>query len=170
MNGSDHLVAKRSGCTPERQKKRTEKDRSETTALNVESPPKENPCTLPTAESVDVGVKKDLVRTHVVALKDDGESVVFRVETLVAPVGIDRSSRGRESATRAACAGRGGRARGRTRARKTRCLATCVTAMRAAVVANRRVAGVGERESTWGVRTRESDDLVLHLVEQYNRL
>jgi hypothetical protein len=34
------------------------------------------------------------------------------------------------------------------------------------VVANCRVAGVGERECTWGVRTREPDDLVLHLVER----
>jgi hypothetical protein len=34
------------------------------------------------------------------------------------------------------------------------------------VVANRRVAGVGERESTWGTRMREPDDLVLHLVER----
>jgi hypothetical protein len=34
------------------------------------------------------------------------------------------------------------------------------------VVANRRVTGVGERECTWGVRTREPDDLVLHLVER----
>ena len=48
INGADHLVAKRSGSTPERQKKNTEKDRSETTALQMESPPKENPCTLPT--------------------------------------------------------------------------------------------------------------------------
>ena len=53
------------------------------------------------AETVDVSVKNDLVRAHVVALKDGGESVVLRVEALVAPVGIDRSSRGRESATRA---------------------------------------------------------------------
>jgi hypothetical protein len=29
------------------------------------------------------------------------------------------------------------------------------------VVSNRRVAGVGERESTWGARMREPDDLVL---------
>jgi hypothetical protein len=58
------------------------------------------------------------------------------------------------------------RALGRTRARRTRRLATCVTATRAAVVANRRVAGVGERESTWGARMREPDDLVLHLVER----
>jgi hypothetical protein len=78
----------------------------------------------------------------------------------------DRSSRGRGSATRVAGAARGVRARGRTRARRTRGLATCVTATRASVVANRRVAGVGERESTWGVRTREQDDLVLHLVER----
>jgi len=33
------------------------------------------------------------------------------------------------------------------------------------VVANRRVACVGERESTWGVRTREPD-LMLHLLER----
>ena len=53
---------------------------------------------------VDVGVKNDLVRVHVVALKDVGESVVLRVEALVTPVGIDRSSSGRESATRATSA------------------------------------------------------------------
>jgi hypothetical protein len=29
-----------------------------------------------------------------------------------------------------------------------------------------RCAGVGERECTWGVRTREPDDLMLHLVER----
>jgi hypothetical protein len=87
------------------------------------------------AEMVDVGIKKDLVRDHVVALKDGGESVVLRVEALVAPVGVDRN-RGRESATRAADAARGVRAGGRTRARRPRCLATCVTAARAAVVAN----------------------------------
>ncbi len=94
-------------------KKNTEKDRSETTALQMESPPKENPGSLPTtrqrsrkksrgvvvggglfgvfgsgthegvpgvgvAETVDVSVKNDLVRAHVVALKDGGESVVLR--------------------------------------------------------------------------------------------
>ena len=53
-------------------------------------------------EMVDVSVKKNLVRTHVVALKDVGESVVLVVETLVTPVGVDRSSRSRESVTRAA--------------------------------------------------------------------
>ena len=104
-------------------------------ALQIESSPKENPCTLfgifgsgthegvpcvGVAEMVDVGVKNDLVRVHVVALKDVGESVVLRVEALVAPVGIDRSSRGRESVTRAAGSARGVRARGRTRARRTR--------------------------------------------------
>jgi hypothetical protein len=52
-------------------------------------------------EMIDVGVKKDLVRVHVVALKDGGESVVVVVEALVTPVGVDRSSRSRESATRA---------------------------------------------------------------------
>ena len=102
------------------------------------------------AETVDVIVKNDLVRAHVVALKDGGESVVLLLETLVAPVGVDRSSRGRESATTPAVDARGVRARGRTRARKTRCLATCVTAMRAAVVANRRVAGVGESKKHEG--------------------
>ena len=50
---------------------------------------------------VDVDVKNDLVRAHVVALKDGGESVVLRVESLVTPAGVDRSSSGRESATRA---------------------------------------------------------------------
>ena len=33
------------------------------------------------------------------------------------------------------------------------------------MVASRRVAGVGERESTWGTRIREPDDFVLHLLE-----
>ncbi len=67
------------------------------------------------AETVYVGVQNDLVRAHVVALKDCGESVVLWVESLVVTVGIDRSSRGRESVTRAACVARGVRARGRTR-------------------------------------------------------
>ena len=53
---------------------------------------------------VDVGVKNDLVRAHVVALKDSGESVVLVGEALVTPVGVDRSSRSRESATRATVA------------------------------------------------------------------
>ena len=53
-------------------------------------------------EMIDVSVKKDLMRAHVVALKDGGESVVVVVEALVTPVGVDRSSRSRESATRAA--------------------------------------------------------------------
>jgi len=53
------------------------------------------------AEIVDVGVKNDLVRVHVVTLKDDCERVVLRVEVLVSPVGVDRSSCVRESATRA---------------------------------------------------------------------
>ena len=34
------------------------------------------------------------------------------------------------------------------------------------MVANRRVACVGERESTWGTRIREPDDFVLHLLER----
>jgi len=51
---------------------------------------------------VDVCVKNDLVRAHVVALKDGGQSVVLVGEALVTPVGVDRSSRSRESATRAA--------------------------------------------------------------------
>ena len=54
------------------------------------------------AEAVDVGVKKNLVRAHAVALNDGCKSVVVRVETLVAPVGVDRGSLGRKSATRAA--------------------------------------------------------------------
>ena len=33
------------------------------------------------------------------------------------------------------------------------------------MVADRRVASVGERESTWGTRIREPDDFVLHLLE-----
>jgi hypothetical protein len=85
---------------------------------------------------VDVGVKNDLVRSHVVTLKDSSKSVVLRVEALVAPVGVDRSSRSRDSTTRASGAARGVRAGGSTRARRLRCLATCVTAARAAVVAN----------------------------------
>jgi hypothetical protein len=115
---------------------------------------------------VDVIVKNDLVGAHGVALKDGCESVVLRVEALVSPVGVDRSSRGRESATRAASVARGVLAGGRTRARRLRCLATCVTAVRADVVANRRVTCVGERKSTWGTRMREPDDLVLHLVDR----
>jgi hypothetical protein len=39
-------------------------------------------------------------------------------------------------------------------------------ATRVLVVTYRRVSGVGKRESTWGVRTREPDDLVLHLVKR----
>ena len=35
------------------------------------------------AETVNVGIKKDLVRAHVVALKDGGESVVLVGETFV---------------------------------------------------------------------------------------
>ena len=54
------------------------------------------------AETVDVCVKKDLVMAHVVALKDVGESVVLVGEALVTPLGVDRSSSSRESATRAA--------------------------------------------------------------------
>jgi hypothetical protein len=53
-------------------------------------------------EMVEVGVKKNLVRAHVVVLKDGGESVVDVVEALVTPVGVDRSSRSRESAARGA--------------------------------------------------------------------
>jgi hypothetical protein len=118
------------------------------------------------AEAVHVSIKKNLVRAHAVALKDAGENVVFWVEAIGTPEGVDRKGRGRKSATRAADAAGGVRARGRTRTRRTRRLATWVTATWTAVVANRRVSGVGERESTWGVRTREPDDLVLHLVER----
>ena len=53
------------------------------------------------AETVDVRGKNDLVRAHVVALKDISESVVLRVEALVSTVGVDRSSHVRESVTRA---------------------------------------------------------------------
>ena len=52
-------------------------------------------------EMIDVSVKKDLVRAHVV-LKNRGESVVVVGEALVTPVAVDRSGRSRESATRAA--------------------------------------------------------------------
>jgi hypothetical protein len=55
------------------------------------------------ADTVNVWVKKDLVRAHVVALKDGGESVVLVGEALVTSVGVDRSSSSRESVTRAAC-------------------------------------------------------------------
>jgi hypothetical protein len=50
---------------------------------------------------INVCVKKDLVRAHVVALKDGGKSVVMLVEAKVASVGTDRSSRCRKGATRA---------------------------------------------------------------------
>ena len=53
-------------------------------------------------ETVDVGVQNDLMRAHVVVLKDGGESVVLVVEALVTPVGVDRSVLSRESATGAA--------------------------------------------------------------------
>ena len=56
------------------------------------------------AKIVDVGVKKNLVRAHAVALKDGGKSVVMLVEAKVASVGTDRSSRCRKGSTRAACA------------------------------------------------------------------
>jgi hypothetical protein len=56
---------------------------------------------------VNVCVENDLVRAHVVALKDICESVVLLVEALVSPVVVYRSSRGRESTTRAAGAARG---------------------------------------------------------------
>jgi hypothetical protein len=54
------------------------------------------------SETVNVSIKKDVVRSHVVALKDGGESVVLVGEASVTPVGVDRSSRTRESATRSA--------------------------------------------------------------------
>ena len=53
-------------------------------------------------ETVDVVVKNDLMRAHVVILKDVVESVVLVGEPLVTPVGVDRSTRSRESAMRAA--------------------------------------------------------------------
>jgi hypothetical protein len=52
------------------------------------------------AEVVNVSVKKNLVSDHAVALKDVGKSVVVRVEALVMPVGVDRSSSGRKSSMR----------------------------------------------------------------------
>ena len=54
------------------------------------------------AKTIDVGVKKNLVRAEAVALQDVGKSVVGLVEAKVAPVGTDRSSRCRKGATRAA--------------------------------------------------------------------
>ncbi len=53
-------------------------------------------------ETVDVIIKNDLMRAHVVVLKDGGEGVVLVVEALVTSVGVDRSSLSRESATGAA--------------------------------------------------------------------
>jgi hypothetical protein len=53
------------------------------------------PC-VEVAETVDVRDKKNLVRAHTVALKDDGRSVSACVEALVAPVVVDRSSLGRK--------------------------------------------------------------------------
>ena len=46
------------------------------------------------AETVDVGVKNDLMRAHVVVLKDGGESVVLVGEPLVTPVGVCHSNEG----------------------------------------------------------------------------
>ena len=57
------------------------------------------------------------------------------------------------------------RPKGGTRARRAGCLATGVAATRAAVVANGRVAVVGERKSTRGTRMSAPDVLVLHLLE-----
>jgi hypothetical protein len=53
---------------------------------------------------MSLSTKKNLVRAHVIALKDGGKSLVLLVEVLVSPVGVDRSSHGRKRATRAACA------------------------------------------------------------------
>ena len=53
-------------------------------------------------ETVYVGAKNNFVRAHVVVLKDVCKSVVLRVEALVVTVGVDRSSSGRKSVTRAA--------------------------------------------------------------------
>jgi hypothetical protein len=50
INGTDHLVAKRSGSSQERQKNR-EKDRNETTALHIESPPKEKSLYAPNSKT-----------------------------------------------------------------------------------------------------------------------
>ena len=54
------------------------------------------------AEIVNVGVKKNLVRDHVVVLKDCGERVVVLVEAVITPVDVDRGSRSGEGATRGA--------------------------------------------------------------------
>ena len=55
---------------------------------------------------MSLSTKKNLVRAHVIALKDGGKSLVLLVEVLVSPVGVDRInfSHGRKRATRAACA------------------------------------------------------------------
>jgi hypothetical protein len=55
-------------------------------------------------KTVDVCVKKNLVRAHAVALTDRGKSVVVLVEAKVSPVGTDRSISCRKGATRVACA------------------------------------------------------------------
>jgi hypothetical protein len=54
------------------------------------------------AKTVDVGVKKSLVRAHVVALQDDCKSLVGLVKAKVTPVVTDRISRCRKGVTRAA--------------------------------------------------------------------
>jgi hypothetical protein len=47
------------------------------------------------AEAVDVSIKKNLVRTHAVALKDGGENVVFWVEAIDTLEGVDRKDSGK---------------------------------------------------------------------------
>ena len=54
------------------------------------------------AKTVDVGIKKNLVRVHAFALKDGSKSVVVLIEAKVEQVGTVRNSRCRKGATRAA--------------------------------------------------------------------
>ena len=55
------------------------------------------------AQTVDVSVKKNLVRAHVVGLQDVAKSVVGLVEAKVTPVVTDRSSSCRKGSKRATC-------------------------------------------------------------------
>jgi len=54
------------------------------------------------AKTVDVGIKKNLVRVHAFALKDGSKSVVVLIEAKVEQVGTVRNSRCRKGTTRAA--------------------------------------------------------------------
>ena len=111
------------------------------------------------AKTVDVCVKKNLVRTHVIALQDGCKSVVGLVEAKVVPVGTVRSSRCRKGSDEGCLCGWMNASEGMNSSAKDW---TCLLV----VVAYRRVAVVGKRKCTGGARSREPDDLVLHLVER----